>query len=822
MEKVNYRITLDVHKGGIQKKISGFFTGDVMSRRIAIGLVAGGVTCKLEGENVVALMYVTKPNEVTNYGECEIVDNTVYYDVIQADTDMEGIVEMQLKVMSNDMVLYAPMFSLEVRQSNSDAAAEESALFTALEAAILKANEGKITPKGEWSPDVTYKKLDHVTHNGSSFLALKPSVGKEPENGEYWMVSLNGEIDFKLILDGSIPVGDSIKFDGKTSSFFASAKLVEQLYDELKVEKERLNNFTTLEEGSTTGDAELSDIRVGADGKTYTNAGEAVRGQIGDLKRDLSVALSKGEIGVVSTWEIGTISIDDGTPSNNNLRLRSDFISVFGAKSISCVIAENYAYFIHFYTAKKQWISGESSGNVSKTFDLPENVGYVRIVVYAGTGGIFSEDIYQNLSVSIMPFLCGGIEANTRLIEGESLHPVLEVGTLATSNGRPSANESRARTVDFIDLSCFEFITSKHPLNFFFYTPDETYLGSTGGFSEYTLTKDDILAKHPTCSKIKFAANISIAPIETVKQMVTISEKDFYIAKIPELVDTVLPDRSGYTRGNYGGEKISFLNEMYFKNLYSVSSGFQSMATYNNKIFYYQNGGTVLVYDATSGQQEGAISLDKNDTIAPHGNACCFGSEFYEEGDTYPLFYVNAYNDVSLPKGTCYVYRIQYENDVYTSALVQTISIGFTSDSIWESANTDSRLYGNFAVDTDRKYLYVMVLRDEAKALRLFKFSLPTLSDGSAVTLLQSDILEYFDLQYLPIIQDCQYHQGKIYLASGDGDYEHLISVINLASQSIESQINTRQLSTGEPEGITIYNNGIIQSLGTTVWRLLF
>ena len=50
----------------------------------------------------------------------------------------------------------------------------------------------------------------------------------------------------------------------------------------------RMDTFTKLEEGSTTADAELKDIRVGADGTTYENAGESVRGQISKISKNVN------------------------------------------------------------------------------------------------------------------------------------------------------------------------------------------------------------------------------------------------------------------------------------------------------------------------------------------------------------------------------------------------------------------------------------------------------------------------------------------------------------------------------------------------------
>ena len=52
--------------------------------------------------------------------------------------------------------------------------------------------------------------------------------------------------------------------------------------EQIDVLEGRVDEITTLPEGSTSGDAELADIRIGADGKTYPNAGTSVRTQIAE------------------------------------------------------------------------------------------------------------------------------------------------------------------------------------------------------------------------------------------------------------------------------------------------------------------------------------------------------------------------------------------------------------------------------------------------------------------------------------------------------------------------------------------------------------
>ena len=93
----------------------------------------------------------------------------------------------------------------------------------------------------------------------------------------------------------------------------------------------RMDTFTSLTAGSTTGDAELTDIRVGANGKTYSSAGSAVRGQVSELELKLSAVAND-----YVPLESGAYSDGDGVTKNtNDKRIRTVYpVSLENVKSI--------------------------------------------------------------------------------------------------------------------------------------------------------------------------------------------------------------------------------------------------------------------------------------------------------------------------------------------------------------------------------------------------------------------------------------------------------------------------------------------------------
>lgn len=191
-----------------------------------------------------------------------------------------------------------------------------------------------------------------------------------------------------------------------------------ELQQEIEIERQRINQLSKLEEGSTTGDAELIDIRVGGNGKTYDTAGEAVRKQYNELHDPLvEVQNAVFELGKnlfnKDTIELSKALLIDGSIVENSYTTNnfiSDYIRVeynsnyvwndYKVGSNMCVV---------FYSDSKEFISaiesGGAGGLTAKGGKLitPSNARYIRL-----TGNISNLDIAQfekgNITTEYEPY----------------------------------------------------------------------------------------------------------------------------------------------------------------------------------------------------------------------------------------------------------------------------------------------------------------------------------------------------------------------------------------------------------------------------------
>ncbi len=197
-------------------------------------------------------------------------------------------------------------------------------------------------------------------------------------------------------------------------------------------------------------------------------------------------------------------------------------------------------------------------------------------------------------------------------------------------------------------------------------------------------------------------------------------------------------------------------------------------------IFRMEMDGMCYVFHAETFAPVAEFPLDKRELICPHSNAVCFGADYYEEGDEFPLLYTNIYNNYERKperhEGTVCVYRITRDGDGFASQLVQVIEVGFMKTSLWSSENgPDVRPFGNFVIDEKGRELVGFTMRDEARKTRFFRFQLPDFKAGeldeaygvNKLTLTEADVIDYFDIEYMHYMQGATCYDGYIYSSEG-------------------------------------------------------
>ena len=169
---------------------------------------------------------------------------------------------------------------------------------------------------------------------------------------------------------------ESGKVRGEMTAFSA------QWNDALNVERKRIDQFVAMPEGATTNDAELRDIRVGADGKSYDSAGTAVREQVQDLRRHHTkpnlIVLDKLTAGYLSEMDVVTHS-----PLVDSC-FHSDYIEVNSTLPYYLSVNNKLDYSqpwiaVNTYDSNRNFIERISEYVGEKMFKFDEGVAFVRV-----------------------------------------------------------------------------------------------------------------------------------------------------------------------------------------------------------------------------------------------------------------------------------------------------------------------------------------------------------------------------------------------------------------------------------------------------------
>lgn len=191
----------------------------------------------------------------------------------------------------------------------------------------------------------------------------------------------NGKSAYQYAKDGG--------YIGTETEFTTNIARSGVISKELEVERARIDNLTTLQDGSTTGDAELIDSRIDKDGNAHVNVGEHIRtvssqlsSDITDVKGDLT---DLDEILNVKHLRIASVTTTGSfvrAIAFSGLSLIGGHSYTFTVKPVSVTTNNYYLYFVDANGTETP--INDKTDRITYNFTPTEDMNNVSIKVSSG------------------------------------------------------------------------------------------------------------------------------------------------------------------------------------------------------------------------------------------------------------------------------------------------------------------------------------------------------------------------------------------------------------------------------------------------------
>ena len=265
--------------------------------------------------------------------------------------------------------------------------------------------------------------------------------------------------------------------DTKISSNFNILSTIKADKAELDVERQRIDTFTKLPSGSTSGDAELIDARIGHDGYVHTNVGSAIRDGFSRIYNGIKVEQTFSKTGIVSVpinlraYEEVTLEIvDNNNVLSNGLAAGIGVTQIDGAQPNTVIpnMTKNKPAKLTWGKPIKEiriWIEAAHK--------LTDGSFTVRV-----TAGALSENVYDN-SDKIRE-LSANVSNINNILNSDSKYDSIKVWTLATNTTSDISGSFpinlKANTPIEIRLSGYENVfNTNHAIDFGYTDIDGVY-----------------------------------------------------------------------------------------------------------------------------------------------------------------------------------------------------------------------------------------------------------------------------------------------------------------------------------------------------------